>query len=161
MTTKNFNKRCEEISVLFNTEIDDIKSQLVPFAKKFDAINAPLAYANWCGMNFDRNTPYKRFTTFVEDFSIAEWFMPIKGIQPLKETFNTAINEWHDDYKYFAELVAVMQMKAWEHAARGNHKIGRLYSDLYIETKGLYFDWFDDQHKDHGDAMNWWYDNID
>lgn len=47
---------------------------------------------------------YETFTTFFEDFTIAEYF----GVNAIKDTYNRAFNEWKNDYKYLTELVMVL-----------------------------------------------------
>lgn len=64
-------------------------------------------------------TGYKPFTTFWQDFFIADRF----GITAVRDTFNRAFNEWKSNYKYLTELSMVL-----------NHKIGYYYDNDKPET---------------------------
>lgn len=55
---------------------------------------------------------YKPFTTFWEDFSIADAF----GAEAVQDTFDRAFSEWKSQYKYLTEMTIVL-----------NHKIGLWY----------------------------------
>lgn len=66
---------------------------------------------------------YETFTTFWQDFSIADKF----GISAIKDTYKRAFNEWKGNYKYLTELVMVLNWKMWEYY-EANHKE---YMDLY------------------------------
>ena len=73
---------------------------------------------------------YETFTTFWDDFSIADRF----GVRAIKDTYTRAFNEWKHDYKYLTELVLVLNWKCWYYYDKGNHEYRRLYSDLYYEA---------------------------
>lgn len=60
----------------------------------------------------EQMTGYKPFTTFWQDFSIADRY----GVNGIKSTFTKAFREWKDNYKYLTELSMVL-----------NHKIGYFY----------------------------------
>ena len=77
--------------------------------------------------NIEAITGYKPFTTFYEDFSIADMF----GVNAIKDTYKRAFSEWKTDYKYLTELVMAINWKSWEHAE--NLEYCKLYSDLYYE----------------------------
>lgn len=47
---------------------------------------------------------YRPFTTFFEDFSIADAF----GVDAIKDTFHSAMRSWGADIKYLTELAMVM-----------------------------------------------------
>ena len=81
--------------------------------------------ANW---NIEEMSGYKPKTTFYTDFSIADKF----GIHAIKETFETAFNEWKSNYEYLTELVMVMSWKSFEH--QYNYEYCKLYSDLYYKS---------------------------
>ena len=83
-----------------------------------------MIFKNW---NIEEMTGYKPITTFYMDFSIADKF----GIGAIKDTFNRAFKEWKHDYKYFTELVMVLNWKSWEHENRADYC--KLYSDLYYQ----------------------------
>lgn len=79
---------------------------------------------------------YETFTTFWEDFSIADRF----GESAIKDTFNRAFNEWKSDYKYLTELVMVLNWKIWEHHDKGNTTLAKLYNDLWEKADGYAYD---------------------
>ena len=69
---------------------------------------------------------YECFTTFWQDFSMAEPF----GAEAIRDTFNRAFEEWKHDYKYLTVLVMVLNHKCW-HFYRLVDQYSRLYADLY------------------------------
>lgn len=71
-------------------------------------------------------TGYKCFTTFFEDFTIAEKF----GLNAVKDTFNRAFKEWKSNYKYLTELTMVLNWKIWQHYNK-NEKLAELYNTLW------------------------------
>jgi hypothetical protein len=71
-------------------------------------------------------TGYRPFTTFFEDFSIAEAF----GADAVRDTFNRAFNEWKSDYKYLTEFVMILNWKIWEHY-ESNDTLATLYNELW------------------------------
>lgn len=70
---------------------------------------------------------YETFTTFFEDFTIAEHF----GVNAIKDTYNRAFNEWKNDYKYLTELVMVLNWKIWQHYDEKNNEFTNLYNELW------------------------------
>lgn len=76
--------------------------------------------------NIEAMTGYKPFTTFYEDFSIADWF----GESAIRDTFKRAFNGWKDNYKYLTELVMALNWKIWEHYET-NERIARVYNELW------------------------------
>ena len=79
---------------------------------------------------------YTCFTTFWDDFSIAEKF----GTSAIRDTYDRAMKEWKDDYKYLTELVMVLNHKIWQwydgdRDETGKHtEIARLYNDLWMKA---------------------------
>lgn len=141
-------------------------------AHKYDAIGGeliqrnirdPFTYGAWCERNFEMNLreDYERKTTYTSDFSIAEWCVPVEGMNAIASTLRNALQNWRDDIKFFAEIVIVLNMKAWEHHARGNQNYSQMYSELYLMAKDLYFDWFDSDNKQHDKAIEYYYDYVD
>lgn len=61
--------------------------------------------------NIEEETGYKPFTTFWQDFSIADTY----GLQAIQDTFNRAFDEWKEDYKDLTELVLVLNHKICYH----------------------------------------------
>ena len=68
-------------------------------------------------------TGYECFTTFFEDFTIAEKF----GIDAVKDTYNRAFKEWKSNYKYLTELVMILNWKIWQHYEK-NDELATLYN---------------------------------
>ena len=79
----------------------------------------------------------------------------------IASALRNALQNWRDDVEFFAEIIIVINMKSWEHAARGNKQYGNMYSDLYYLVRDLYFDWFDDSNKQHDKAMEYYFDYVD
>lgn len=79
---------------------------------------------------------YETFTTFWQDFSIADVF----GTNAVLDTYNRAFAEWKNDYKYLTELVMVLNHKCWQHYYDGNESMSRLYSDLYYKANDYAYD---------------------
>lgn len=73
---------------------------------------------------------YKCFTTFWEDFSIADKF----GVRAIKDTYRRAFNEWKYDHRYLTELVIVLSWKMWEYYQKENETYTELYKQLYNDT---------------------------
>jgi len=78
---------------------------------------------NW---NIEEMTGYKPITTLYMDFSIAENF----GIGAIKDTFDNAFKQWHNDYKCLTELVMVLNWKIWEHY-ESNEVLAKYYNNLW------------------------------
>lgn len=73
---------------------------------------------------------YETFTTFYQDFTIADRF----GINAIKDTYKRAFNEWKNDYKYLTELVLVLNWKIWQHYENGNSYFARTYNELWEQA---------------------------
>lgn len=93
---------------------------------------------------------YRPFTTFFEDFSIAETF----GVDGVRKTYNRAFKEWKNDYKYLTELVMVLNWKIQEHY-KSNDTLAHLYNELWAETDK----WAYDNLK--GEELSYFYDTAD
>lgn len=153
MTNSELAARLTEICSFTNEqELDDLRPQFVKLGDVFK-------YAAWCEYNFERNLRenYKRKTTFTSDFSIAEWCVPFEGKKALTDTLKNAIQGWKSNYEYMAELVIALNLKSWEHNARGNNKYSALYAELYHFALGLYFDLFEGNDK----ATQYYFDYVD
>lgn len=159
MTKKEFNQKVSEMCAYVKQhEYDNMRGELVQ-----RKIRDPFYYGAWCEKNFEANLreDYERKTTYTNDFSIAEWCVPVEGMSAIASTLRNALTNWRDHVEFFAEIIIVLNMKAWEHAARGNHQYAEMYSELYIDAKCLYFDWFDKDNKQHDRAMEYYYDYVD
>lgn len=72
---------------------------------------------------------YESFTTFWEDFTIADCF----GTDAIQDTYNRAFKAWKDDYKYLTELVIVLNHKIWEWYKK-NEEYAELYDKLWKQA---------------------------
>ena len=159
MTKKEFNQKVSDMCAYVKQhEYDNMRDELVQ-----RNIRDPFMYGAWCEKNFEANLheDYERKTTYTSDFSIAEWCVPVEGMSAIASTLRNALTNWRDDVEFFAEIIIVLNMKAWEHSARGNRQYAEMYSELYIDAKCLYFDWFDKDNKQHEKAMEYYYDYVD
>ena len=72
--------------------------------------------------DIEEETGYKPFTTFWQDFSIAD-------------TFNRAFDAWKDNYKYLTELVLVLNHKIFHHyvekGTEEENEKASLYNELW------------------------------
>lgn len=77
---------------------------------------------------------YRPFTTFWEDFSLAEPF----GVAAILDTYTRAFNEWKGEYKYVTELTMVLNWKGWNWYFKkdpNSQQYSRTYFELYEKTK--------------------------
>lgn len=79
---------------------------------------------------------YVPITTFWQDFSIAERF----GTNAIKDTYRKVKQEWADDYKYWTELVLVLNHKIWDWYEK-DEGIARTYDALWRDADALTDDW--------------------
>lgn len=86
---------------------------------------------------------YEPCTTFWQDFTIADRFVDVEK-DPIGDTYKKALEYAKLDYKYFTELVLVLNHKCWQHHGEGNIKLSKLYSDLYYKTDDLFYETFED-----------------
>lgn len=82
----------------------------------------------------------ERKYTFMHDFSIGEWCESWRG---LLDTLRRCLVEYCDNEKAASELVLCVNLKAWEHHARGNANWARLYSLLYEDIRDLMYDYYE------------------
>lgn len=89
--------------------------------------------------NVEEFCGYKPMTTFWQDFSIAEKF----GLTAVIDTYINA-EYWHTNYKYWTELVMVLNHKShyWYHR---NSKMFELYEKLYIDAESYVDEWNEDE----------------
>ena len=159
MKKKDFNQRVSEMCAFVNGhKFDAICGELIQ-----RNIRDPFTYGMWCEKNFEMNLrdDYERKTTYTYDFSIAEWCVPVEGMQAIARTLSNALTGWRDNIEFFAEIVIVLNLKAHEHAARGNWKYAEMYSELYLDAKCLYFNWFDEENNQHNKAVEYYYQFVD
>ena len=79
--------------------------------------------------NIEAQTGYKPFTTFYEDFSIADAF----GINAIIDTYKLAFKSWKSDYKYITELIMALNWKIHEHYG-SNDEYAEVYDELWREA---------------------------
>lgn len=104
-------------------------------------------------LNRDRvevETGYRPFTTFFEDFSIADRF----GLDAIQDTYNRAFKEWKSDYKYLTELVLILNWKIWEHY-QSNDTLATLYNELWEKADS----WARDNLQ--GEELSYFYKTTD
>lgn len=159
MTKKDFNQKVSEMCAYVKQhEYNDMRDELIK-----RNIRDPFTYGAWCERNFEMNLreDYERKTTYTSDFSIAEWCVPVEGMSAIADTLKNALDNWQDNIEFFAEILLVINLKAWEHAARGNNEYGKMYSELFYRVQSLYFDWFDESNPKHSEAIQYYYDYVD
>ena len=159
MTKKDFNQRVSEMCDFVKAhEYDNMRDEFIQ-----RNIRDPFTYGMWCEKNFEANLreDYERKTTYTSDFSIAEWCVPVEGMSAIASTLRNALTNWRDNVEWFAEILLVVNLKSWEHAARGNNEYGKMYSELFYMVQALYFDWFDENNPKHGEAMDYYYQYVD
>ena len=79
---------------------------------------------------FMQENGYDLITTFWEDFSIADNF----GASGVEYTYKRVFNEWKNNYKFFTELVLVLNHKIWQHY-ESNCELAALYDKLWREAE--------------------------
>lgn len=100
--------------------------------------------------NIETLTGYKPFTTFYEDFSIADNL----GIQAIKDTYKLAFNSWKSDYKYITEFIMALNWKIHEHYGH-NNAYAEVYDELWREAD----EWATDNLT--GEALQYYYEITD
>lgn len=68
--------------------------------------------------------------TFFQDFTIADQF----GVSAIKDTYNRAFKEWHNDYEMLTGLVMALNHKIWQHYEAKNQEYAELYNELWETT---------------------------
>lgn len=86
-------------------------------------------------------------TTFWDDFTIADAF----GEDAIRDTYNRAFKEWKTNYKYFTELVIVLNHKIWEYYDSDNDAYSKLYDELWQKADGYAVDNF------KGDELSYYF----
>ena len=96
--------------------------------------------SNW---NIEEMTGYVPQTTFWMDFSIADAF----GKNAILDTYNTALEEWKNNYVYITELVMVLNWKSWQY--QNNEEFCKLYAELYYRLDAWCWDHFNEEEKEY------------
>ena len=79
---------------------------------------------------------YEPFTTFASDFAIAECF----GDDAILDTYNRASRSWMRDYKYYTELVLVLNHLCWFWHFNGEPELSGMYGDLFYGAKDAFYE---------------------
>ncbi len=82
-----------------------------------------------------KKTGYRIFTTFYEDFSIADAF----GTKGILETYQRAKREWKHDYKYMSEMALIIGMKISEWSVKRNMDYVNAYCEVIEDLRGYIF----------------------
>ena len=77
---------------------------------------------------------YECITTFWDDFSIADAW----GDYAIRDTFKDC-KQWLKDYKYWTELVLVLNWKLWYHYDRHNDELAKTYDDLWRQAENMFY----------------------
>ena len=106
-----------------------------------------------CSLIYDKIleqfTDYRSKTTFWDDFSIADQFEDhCRGA--IEDTYNTAMDNWKNNYVYLTELVMVLNHKIWQWAEINPNR-ARLYDSLWRKADG----WAVEHLKD--DQLNYFF----
>ena len=72
---------------------------------------------------------YKEITTYASDFDNAEML----GAKAILDTYNKALEEAKDDYRYLTELCMVLKHKVVKWLDQKDKTISKLYYDLFID----------------------------
>ena len=83
---------------------------------------------------------YQPLTTFQMDFTIADHF----GIKAIKDTYKSALLYAKTNYKYFTELVVVLNHKIWQHWEQHHDAYAKLYDTLWKEAREEFYNDFED-----------------
>ena len=98
----------------------------------------------------EREIGYRPFTTFFEDFSIADAF----GLDAIEETYTRCVDCWQHEYKYMTELVMVLRWKVEEHFGENKD-----YANKYQELGDKADEWMREHLE--GDELAYYYRTID
>lgn len=98
---------------------------------------------------------YEYFTTFWQDFDIAEAY----GEQAIRDTAKRAFEEWKDDVKYLTELVMIINHKCWDFYHKGVDAMTELYGDMYYEYHEKALDYL--EKKDNKDDIGYFIRTLD
>lgn len=94
--------------------------------------------------DIEEETGYKPFTTFWQDFSIADTY----GLQAIQDTFKRAFDAWKDNYKYLTELVLVLNHKIFHHyvekGTEEENEKASLYNELVNTDPQTSQEWLND-----------------
>ena len=151
MSNKEFKAKVNEICNFIKTQ---------PKYNYVIEIDDRLEYAYKCEAAFEMNlrSDYKALTTFFFDLSLAESY----GLDVFSKNLSKIINTYKNDIKSFAELILVLNNKAWLHDSAGAYNHAMMYSQLYYMLKELYFEWYEGKDKTkYNEAIDYYMKYID
>ena len=79
--------------------------------------------------------PYKRKTTFANDFALAECY----GDNSIKDTYKRASRDWMSNRDYITELALVLNWYSWFWYDNGEPALSKLYADLFYQCKDAFY----------------------
>lgn len=94
---------------------------------------------------------YETITTFWNDFSIADKF----GEEAIIDTFKRS-KYWIEDYKYWTELVLVLNHKIW-YWYEQNEKTAGVYNVLWETAIKMFFG----KYEENAEAVEYYYRVLD
>lgn len=94
---------------------------------------------------------YELFTTFANDFAIADAY----GISAVKDTYNRCFEHFKNDVKYYTELVMVLNHLSWFWNSNQNKELCGLYVRLYQSAYDKGFELFS------GDELSYFINTLD
>ena len=105
-------------------------------------------------------TGYKTFTTFALDFEIADGF----GEKAIRDTYK-ASQYWISDYKYWTELVLILNWNIWKHQ---HDQLGLVYNELWMDAERQFDEHYcentgdsDDVKQKKAEARTYYYQTLD
>lgn len=114
-------------------------------------------YAAACEAAWEKMTKemsgYERKTTFYSDLSIAECF----GVNAIQDTYRRVVKEWMNNIEYITEFAICLNHKSWEHHAKHNDNLVKLYSELWYEIS----DKIQEHYKDNEEALDYFFNVTD
>lgn len=102
--------------------------------------------------SIESETGYKPITTFYDDFSIADIF----GGAAIFETYQRAVSEWADNYKFLSELYLVLNHKGWYWYDCDTHRAG-----LYFDLQEHLYSFFNEKYRDDKEAQAYFFEVTD
>ena len=107
---------------------------------------------------------YKRKTTFVNDFAIAECF----GDSSIRDTYRRALRDWLSSYEYATELAMSLNHLCWFWHYNGEPELSKLYSTLYYKARDAFYEYYSEKETDtdeekerKGEARGYFFRCID
>lgn len=94
---------------------------------------------------------YKPCTTFWQDFTTADIFVGIEK-NPIEDTYKRALDYAKTDYKFFTELVLVLNHKIWQWYQKDATR-GILYDTLWRMAQEEFFKLYEDDEE----AISYYY----